>query len=163
LRRALARKAKAYRSGAVAVAIVGPRSSFKMRKLKDKATGKVTRTKVETGFGRLVSRGGRRELYAMPSKYSHLVEKGTKRSSAFPALVYTEASRKTVMTYDGPTPTDRYGMTLQVYGKSAGAVKRAAAAVRARLLGYRGEATGGRFLGVFDEDESDGLDQPIHD
>lgn len=85
------------------------------------------------------------------------------QSSEFPALVYTDASRKTEITHDGPTPTDRYGMTLQTYGKTYGSVKAAAKAVRDRLVGYRGDATGGRFLGIFDEDESDNLDQPEHD
>ncbi len=85
LKRSLARKTKSYQSGAVAVAMVGPRSSFKMKKIKDKATGKVTRVKVETGFGKRV-RKGNKEIYATPSKYSHLVQGGTKRSRAFPFL-----------------------------------------------------------------------------
>ncbi len=85
------------------------------------------------------------------------------QSSIFPAVTYSDASRKTVMTFDGPVLTDRYGMTLQTYGTSYGSVKAAAGAVRTRLLGYAGEVSGGRVLGIFDEDESDGLDTPLHD
>ncbi len=86
LKKSLATKVKAYKAGAVTVGVVGPRSSFKMKKTKDKATGKTTKVRTETGFGKRISRGGRKEVYAQPSKYSHLVEKGTKRSKAFPFL-----------------------------------------------------------------------------
>jgi hypothetical protein len=85
LKKSLARKVKSYKGGAVTVAVVGPRSSFKMKKVKD-AAGVVSKVRTETGFGKKVSRGGRKEVYAQPSKYSHLVEKGTRRSRAFPFL-----------------------------------------------------------------------------
>ncbi len=83
LKRALGRKVKSYPKSSAAVAIVGPRSAFKVKKTR--VDGKVVRAKVATGFGRQVSRGGR-EQFAWPSKYSHLVEKGTRRSRAFPFL-----------------------------------------------------------------------------
>lgn len=84
------------------------------------------------------------------------------QSSAYPCAVYTQADRKTVITHDGPTLTDRYGITFEVYGNAKGQARAAAAALRKRLLGYRGDAQGGKVLGVFDTDESDSLDQPLH-
>lgn len=83
--------------------------------------------------------------------------------SVFPCCVYTEASRKTAMTYGGPILLDRYGITYEVYGTGAGSVKAAARAIRDRLLGFVGDVPTGRVLGIFDEDETDGVEQPLFD
>ncbi len=83
------------------------------------------------------------------------------QSSAYPCAVYSQADRKTVVCYDGPTATDRYGWTVEVYGTAKGQTRAAARAIRSRLLGYRGPGSGGTFLGIFDTDESDSLDQPL--
>ncbi len=85
------------------------------------------------------------------------------QTAALPAVTYSDSSRKTQMTYDGPILLDKYGITIQSYAKSYGVAKAIGKAIRDRLLGYRGEATGGRILGIFDEDESDELELPIHD
>ena len=62
LRRSLGRKVKLFKNG-VAIAIVGPR----------------------VGFEQEVQRGGR-TVMSKPTKYSHLVEKGTKHSKPQPFL-----------------------------------------------------------------------------
>ena len=63
LRKSLGKKIKVYKSGAVGVAIVGPR----------------------LGFRQVVSRGGR-DVLSNPTKYAHLVELGTSHSAAHPFL-----------------------------------------------------------------------------
>lgn len=83
LKRSLGRKIKVFAKDSTAVGIVGPRSSFRMKKTK--IDGRVVRVRVATGIGKQVVRHGK-EQFAWPSKYSHLVEKGTRRSRAFPFL-----------------------------------------------------------------------------
>jgi HK97 gp10 family phage protein len=77
LRKSLGRKVKVYRNTGVATAVVGPRRGFKVVlgvRVRGKAAGKT--------------------YHADPTHYSHLVEKGTNRSQAFPFLgAALEASR----------------------------------------------------------------------
>lgn len=77
LRKSLGQKVKVFRDTGSAVAMVGPRVGFKIPlppRTRGKKAGEV--------------------VYANPTQYSHLVEKGTRRSQAFPFLSSALESKK---------------------------------------------------------------------
>lgn len=81
LRRSLGRKTKVYRGSGRAVGIVGPR------------------TKEFRELLRVAKRGKKagQAIYRSPTQYGHLVDKGTKRSRAFPFMgPALESSREKV-------------------------------------------------------------------
>lgn len=78
LKKAIGSRVKVYGSGIVN-AVIGPRRGFK--------TDKKTKKRVITRFARIVGkkRNGK-VIYQNPTKYSHLVEFGTRHSKAYPFL-----------------------------------------------------------------------------
>lgn len=85
LRKSLGRKTKVYRNSGVAIGIVGPRT-------------KKFKTLLRVGVR---GKSAGKEIYANPTQYAHLVDKGTKRSQAYPfmeeSLSSTEAEVQEAM------------------------------------------------------------------
>lgn len=80
----------------------------------------------------------------------------------FPCVVYSQADQRTVMTYGGPKKLNSYSMSFEVFGTSKRSVKDVSRAIRSRLNGYRGVASGMSIQGIFDESETSGVEIPIH-
>lgn len=85
LKKSLGRKVKVFRGSGVAVGIVGPRRGFKMEKRPDGSKVRV-QTKFSRYLGQKVKKGKLVDVYKNPTQYGHLVNKGTKRSRAFPFM-----------------------------------------------------------------------------
>jgi HK97 gp10 family phage protein len=84
LKKALGRKVKSFGDSGVSVAIIGPRTGFKVVKQKDGSTAKV-QTKFSRLDGTRVNKKGETvNKYSNPTQYAHLVDKGTRRSRAYP-------------------------------------------------------------------------------
>ncbi len=95
LYKAMGQKVKTFRGNGVSVSIIGPRAGFKV--IRDKQTGKIV-GRVQTKFSRLVGTKNGKPVYENPTQYSHLVEKGTRRSRAFPFLAVALESKKDAAT-----------------------------------------------------------------
>ncbi len=81
LRKSLGQKVKTFRSNGVSVSIVGPRVGYK----------------IQIGTYKSGKYAGKPK-YMNPTQYSHLVEKGTRHSRAFPFLEVALQSKKAAAT-----------------------------------------------------------------
>lgn len=82
------------------------------------------------------------------------------QGATMPYCVYSEADRASTMTMDGPVSLDAWTMTLEVEADSKASVRRAAQAIRNKMLGFRGVVSGLTIRGIFDQSETGSLEIP---
>lgn len=84
------------------------------------------------------------------------------QDAAFPFVVYSQADRQSTMTYGGPVELDAWSMTIEVEAETKASVRATSQAIRTKMLGFRGTASGLLIRGVFDQSESGSLEIPQH-
>lgn len=86
------------------------------------------------------------------------------QSSAFPVVIYQQASQKKVMSLTGVVNLNSYSLHLDIWGETYASVKAVYHAIREFLNGYRGALGAGtvNVRGVFEEGGDDQAESPIH-